>query len=83
MDDTLIDTTGSITHYKLKDALQAMVSAGLNVEDFDAALSLLEDLNRKKESARAALLEFLEPLDSDKKYFFIGGSPNLYRKIDP
>lgn len=60
LDDTLIDTSGCITYYKLEDALRAMVDAGLVLPDFAEAVSLLRRLDRSAESARAALSEFTE-----------------------
>lgn len=71
LDDTLIDTSGCITHFKLEDALQAMVSAGLNVPDFASALDLLRRLDGTAESARSALAEFVEILGADKHFLDI------------
>jgi putative hydrolase of the HAD superfamily len=72
LDDTLIDTSGCITHYKLEEALNAMVAAGLALPDFSEALSLLRRLDSSAESARTALAEFIELLGAEKKYFEIG-----------
>jgi putative hydrolase of the HAD superfamily len=72
LDDTLIDTSGCITYYKLEDALHAMVRAGLVLPDFAGALDLLRRLDRSSESARSALSEFTEILGIGKKYFEIG-----------
>lgn len=72
LDDTLIDTSGCITHYKLEDALHAMVREGLSVPDFTAALDLLRRLDSTSESARSALAEFVEILGTDQRFFDIG-----------
>ncbi|HEY5236003.1 MAG TPA: hypothetical protein VIJ14_07490, partial [Rhabdochlamydiaceae bacterium] len=72
LDDTLIDTTGSITPVKLEQALAKMVEAGLQVGDFQEALGVLKRLDIASESASQTLLEFLEIISGDKKYFDIG-----------
>jgi FMN phosphatase YigB (HAD superfamily) len=68
----LIDTSGCITHYKLEDALNAMVLAGLQLDDFSSALDLLRRLDSSAESAKDALSEFLEILGADNSFFAIG-----------
>jgi putative hydrolase of the HAD superfamily len=72
LDDTLIDTTGSITPVKLEQALVKMVEAGLQAGDFQEALAILKRLDLAAESASQTLLEFLEIINADKKYFDIG-----------
>lgn len=72
LDDTLIDTSGCITHYKLEDALRAMVKEGLLVPDFSAALDLLRRLDSTAESARSAVAEFLEILNAGKHFLSVG-----------
>ena len=72
LDDTLIDTSGSITPVKLEQALAKMVEAGLQVGDFQEALSILKRLDTATESASQTLLEFLEIINGDKKYFDLG-----------
>lgn len=72
LDDTLIDTSGCITHFKLEDALSAMVRAGLEVPDFSEALDLLRRLDRSAESARAALSEFIEILGVGRDLLDVG-----------
>ncbi len=72
LDDTLIDTSGCITHFKLEDALNAMVRAGFTVSDFPTALELLRRLNSTSDSARSAIAEFVEILGGDKSFFEIG-----------
>jgi putative hydrolase of the HAD superfamily len=72
LDDTLVDTTGSITPVKLEQALAKMVEAGLQAGDFQEALETLKRLDMASESASQTLLEFLEIINADKKYFEIG-----------
>jgi FMN phosphatase YigB (HAD superfamily) len=69
LDDTLIDTSGCVTYYKLEDALHAMVGAGLVLPDFSEALALLRRLDRFAESARAALSEFIEIVGAGREIF--------------
>lgn len=72
LDDTLIDTSGCITHFKLEDALNAMLLEGLAVPDFSESLELLRRLNSTSDSARTAIAEFVEILGVDKKFFDVG-----------
>jgi putative hydrolase of the HAD superfamily len=68
LDDTLIDTSGCITPVKLEKALHCMVAEGLELVDFGRALELLLRLDRKSESAKSALEEFMEINDFDPKF---------------
>jgi putative hydrolase of the HAD superfamily len=72
LDDTLIDTSGCITYFKLESALNAMAQEGLRIPDFHEALELLRRLNGASDSARSAIAEFVEILGIDKKFFEIG-----------
>lgn len=72
LDDTLIDTSGCITHFKLEDALHAMVREGLVIADFSEALEVLRRLNSTSDSARSAIAEFIEILGVDQMFFEIG-----------
>ncbi len=56
LDDTLIDTSGSITPHKLEQAICAMMEAGLVIDDFAAALKMIHDLNAKRESCSPSVL---------------------------
>jgi putative hydrolase of the HAD superfamily len=58
LDDTLIDTTGSVTPYKLKCCLERMIEGGLKVDNFDAALRELESLNLQFSKSKEALIHF-------------------------
>lgn len=72
LDDTLIDTTGSITPYMLELALTKMRRAGLEVGDPEEALATLKRLDGSSESAAHTLQEFLEILGAGEKFFEIG-----------
>ena len=80
LDDTLIDTSGCITYYKLKDALHAMVREGLVLPDFSEALDLLRRLDNSSESARSSIAEFVEILGANK-YFIEVGVKEIYENI--
>lgn len=82
LDDTLIDTSGCITHFKLEDALNAMVRDGLALPDFSEGLDLLRRLDSTADSARSAVAEFVEILGVDKRFFEIGVK-EIYENISP
>lgn len=60
LDDTLIDTSGSIIPGLLKNALHAMQKKGLEFSDFDQTYQELLHFDRNHSSSSTALLEFLE-----------------------
>ncbi|MBS0621299.1 MAG: HAD family hydrolase [Verrucomicrobia bacterium] len=72
LDDTLVDTSGCLTHYKLEEALQAMIREGMEIPHFDEALEMLRRLDRHAESARSSLSEFIEILGADSRFLEIG-----------
>lgn len=82
LDDTLIDTTGSITPLKLEQALAKMREAGLEVGDPEKALETLKRLDGASESAAQTIKEFLEMIDADQKYFEIG-QREVYGPLSP
>lgn len=59
LDDTLIDTSGCLTHYLLENALTSMQHEGLVIEDFAQALTQLRLLNANSLSAAEALAQFI------------------------
>lgn len=59
LDDTLVDTTGCLTHFLLEDALSRMCNKGLAVVSYEKALEALRALNLCRLSAREALEEFV------------------------
>lgn len=72
LDDTLVDTSGCVTYYKLEGALEAMVKAGLELPDFAQGLELLRRLNETASSAKESLAEFIELLGADPLFLEIG-----------
>lgn len=80
LDDTLIDTSGSITPVKLGDALQKMVDAGFQTTSFTESLELLKRLDALAPSGSAALAEFVEIHDVDPSLYEIGHR-ELYENI--
>jgi putative hydrolase of the HAD superfamily len=82
LDDTLIDTSGCITHFKLEDALNAMVGQGLAVADFHESLHLLRRLDSTSDSARAALSEFVEMMGGDKSFYEVAVK-EVYENLSP
>lgn len=72
LDDTLIDTTGCITPIKLESALARMIQAGLEIDDFHAALEQFLRLDRSAESGRKALSEFLEIIQAPRSFLEVG-----------
>jgi putative hydrolase of the HAD superfamily len=72
LDDTLIDTSGTITPVKLEDALRRMVESGLSVPDFEQSLELLKRLDSTSESSGKSLAEFLEILNADRALLEVG-----------
>jgi len=72
LDDTLIDTSGSITPIKLEHALQKMVEAGFQTVSFGESLELLRRLDQLAPSGSVALAEFIEMHDADPRLYEIG-----------
>ena len=72
LDDTLIDTTGSITPLQLEKALHKMVEAGLKVGNFEEALKTLKRMDLSSESSSQTLKEFLELVDGDPALLLLG-----------
>lgn len=67
LDDTLIDTSGSITPVKLESALRRMIEEGLPASNHHG--DILKRLDRGADSAKSALSEFLEILDVEEKFY--------------
>ena len=72
LDDTLIDTSGSLTPHRLKRAFERMREAGFATEEPQQALEMLQRLNETAKSARAALAEFTEIHQLGEEFFRIG-----------
>lgn len=72
LDDTLVDTSGCLTHHRLQKALHAMQMEGLQIGDGEEALQQLRRIDNSSESARSALSEFLEILGADRRFLEVG-----------
>ncbi len=74
LDDTLIDTSGSTVPVKLKDALKAMVQAGLKVPSFDKALDLLTEVDSRSPNGEESIRTFLRNIKADSSFAVIGAA---------
>jgi putative hydrolase of the HAD superfamily len=72
LDDTLIDTSGSITPFALENALQSMIAAGLRISTYEDALEQLKRINKTALSSSDALSEFIEILDGTAEHLQVG-----------
>lgn len=72
LDDTLIDTSGSVTPQVLKNALSSMQKKGFCLAHPKQAFSELLRLNAFHLTSDGALREFLEIFQAPKKYYEIG-----------
>lgn len=59
LDDTLIDTSGCITPFKMGECLKRLIAEGLLVADFDCAYQELLQLNSRSARSKDALQEFV------------------------
>lgn len=71
LDDTLIDTSGSVMPFKLHLALTRMVEAGLKLDSFAEAYQTLQQINSKAESTKQSLHAFLGSLQASNSFFEI------------
>lgn len=67
LDDTLIDTSGSVTPYKLKECLKVFMKSGLKIPDFDQAYQTLSQINESAKGSKEALAKFLNQFQADPK----------------
>lgn len=65
LDDTLIDTTGSIAPLKMKLCLEYLKQIGLSVADFSGAYQELMDLNAVSLCSRDAIEQFIASRGGD------------------
>jgi len=65
LDDTLIDTTGSIAPLKMKLCLEYLEQIGLSVADFLGAYQELMDLNAVSLRSRDAIEQFIASRGGD------------------
>ncbi len=59
LDDTLIDTSGAVTPFKMRECLKGFIAAGLQIADFEKAYEELLLLNEAASSSKEALAKFL------------------------
>ncbi|HSX12756.1 MAG TPA: HAD family hydrolase, partial [Rhabdochlamydiaceae bacterium] len=71
LDDTLIDTSGTIMPFKLHLALTRMVEAGLKIDSFEKAYELMQQLNSKAEATRQTLSALLSHYQAPNSFFDI------------
>ena len=61
LDDTLIDTSGAVTPFKMKACLKKLVELGLPISDFPKAYGELLAVNAKSLKSRDAIERFAAP----------------------
>lgn len=80
LDDTLIDTSGSIIPFKLEDAFFKMVEKGLQIKNQKKELLFLKNLDKKSLSTKETLKKFLKRHCQEK--FLKLGVEEVYSDID-
>lgn len=66
LDDTLIDTSGSITPLKMKACLEKMVEQGLSVSNFAEAYQNLLNINAQSTKSTDAIQKFIASFSNQK-----------------
>jgi FMN phosphatase YigB (HAD superfamily) len=74
LDDTLIDTSGCVTPFKMRECLKKLVEEGVVIPDFEKAYQELLTINAKSIKSKEALSQFLR---------IKGVDPELLDKIFP
>jgi FMN phosphatase YigB (HAD superfamily) len=62
LDDTLIDTSGCVTPFKMKECLERLIALGVCVPDFSAAYGELLEKNRRFPKSKDAFVAFARGL---------------------
>jgi len=88
LDDTLIDTSGSITPIRMEAALNRWILEGAPIQDEKEALDILLRLDKRASSAKQALEEFLELHDMPLSFLpsaleEVYDNPSLHMPIFP
>ncbi|MBP9841280.1 MAG: HAD family hydrolase [Simkaniaceae bacterium] len=87
LDDTLVDTSASITPFLQERALKKLVEAGLQLPCFDEGLAMLRSIDATASSGKNAVKEFLELQDGlhylDLALHTIYEAPQFERPIQP
>lgn len=76
LDDTLIDTSGTVIPYKLKELLLELTEQGVQLPAQEA-LNMLRNMNQYGKSLLDVFSEFFEINFIDKKYFSILSKKNI------
>ena len=71
LDDTLIDTSGYLTPFRLECALKKMIEAGLSVKNFFLERSYLWSINKKTLSSEETIRAYFSLKNIDKKFLTI------------
>ena len=74
LDDTLIDTSGAVTPYKMKRCLEILCDLGLKISDFSKGYAELLEINRLSLRSKDALHSFI---------LRQGGDPSWVEKVIP
>lgn len=72
LDDTLIDTSNSITPFQLKKTFLDLIENGLKVPNIEESLHCLLQIQRKVKKGYAVLENFLINNKADKRFFELG-----------
>lgn len=62
LDDTLIDTSGSVTPFKLRSILEMLSRRGVEIHNFESAYQQMRTLNEASFSSKEAIYQTLEKL---------------------
>lgn len=72
LDDTLVDTSGSIIPFRLSTCLTELIHLGLKIDNIEEALECLKQLDFGAKSSEEALKEFLELYEAPASFFAMG-----------
>ncbi len=67
LDDTLIDTSGCITPFKMGECLKRLIASGVRIPDFGKAYADLLEINQKKPKSQDAVRAFATFHRADEK----------------
>ena len=82
LDDTLIDTSGCSMPIKLKDALTAMINAGLKINSFEEALQMLLSINSTAANGKEVLRLFLRRVGCSEMSLLDVGTQAYYGSVE-
>lgn len=64
LDDTLIDTSGFVTPFKMKECLECLIASGVRVPHFPTAYADLLDRNKRALKSQDAIIAFAKTLSA-------------------